>query len=460
MTEILTESYCERCGAKFTFESRAAGRGPISRARIVARGLRNYLTSDSSLDEALAEARREHERHASGAQLQAFHQTFNFCFSCREYVCADCWNEAAGRCRTCAPLPGVPDPLDLRAPQAALDRLETAPVAPVPAAPVVAALAETGIPPQATPTPTLEAPMADVLGWPAEDQPARAASGEGGAEAGGAEGPGAGAETVGAEPPGAVAPVVEGAAAFHSVAAAAPEALREPAAELRAEPTPAAAPEALPEPAAETLIRLAPELEHPSEALPAPERAAAPPPQPVPATEIAAAPRVSAEDVAETAPPGQPVGEPVSSAMSVEAPTAAATEGLPASPAALPETPRAVPEVPGTAPRPPQPAAPATTPWQVIAPDEVPARPAPGPSQSAQPLAARQAGAGSSMGWLLRRRESAQSQVSSRITQNVWEASTRDLVTRPGTGIQACQSCGLPLSANARFCRRCGARQG
>jgi ribosomal protein L40E len=27
-------------------------------------------------------------------------------------------------------------------------------------------------------------------------------------------------------------------------------------------------------------------------------------------------------------------------------------------------------------------------------------------------------------------------------------------------GIQACLSCGLPLSATARFCRRCGTRQG
>jgi hypothetical protein len=48
----------------------------------------------------------------------------------------------------------------------------------------------------------------------------------------------------------------------------------------------------------------------------------------------------------------------------------------------------------------------------------------------------------------------------------VWVASSRDVVAaaRPGVaapvGIHSCISCGLSLSANARFCRRCGSRQG
>jgi hypothetical protein len=50
----------------------------------------------------------------------------------------------------------------------------------------------------------------------------------------------------------------------------------------------------------------------------------------------------------------------------------------------------------------------------------------------------------------------------------VWAASTRDLLTTPptapapaaSTGIQGCVSCGLSLSATARFCRRCGTQQG
>ena len=41
----------------------------------------------------------------------------------------------------------------------------------------------------------------------------------------------------------------------------------------------------------------------------------------------------------------------------------------------------------------------------------------------------------------------------------VWAASSRDVLNRPGSGAQACVSCGLALSAAARFCRRCGSPQ-
>ena len=44
-------------------------------------------------------------RHAVGIadQLDAFHRTFNFCMSCRQYTCENCWNEPEGRCLSCAP---------------------------------------------------------------------------------------------------------------------------------------------------------------------------------------------------------------------------------------------------------------------------------------------------------------------------------------------------------------------
>jgi hypothetical protein len=41
----------------------------------------------------------------------------------------------------------------------------------------------------------------------------------------------------------------------------------------------------------------------------------------------------------------------------------------------------------------------------------------------------------------------------------VWAESTRDLLSRPEAGVSACFNCGLPLSATARFCRRCGTSQ-
>jgi len=41
----------------------------------------------------------------------------------------------------------------------------------------------------------------------------------------------------------------------------------------------------------------------------------------------------------------------------------------------------------------------------------------------------------------------------------MWAASSQDVVSREGTGVQSCVSCGLALSSSARFCRRCGTSQ-
>ncbi len=48
--------------------------------------------------------------------------------------------------------------------------------------------------------------------------------------------------------------------------------------------------------------------------------------------------------------------------------------------------------------------------------------------------------------------------------EGLWAESTRDVVAGPtkgraSTGVRPCASCGLSLSATARFCRRCGASQ-
>jgi ribosomal protein L40E len=50
----------------------------------------------------------------------------------------------------------------------------------------------------------------------------------------------------------------------------------------------------------------------------------------------------------------------------------------------------------------------------------------------------------------------------------LWAESAREVASHQGalaapkaaTGVQPCVSCGLSLSATARFCRRCGSRQG
>lgn len=103
MTEILTESFCERCGTRYTFES-ARPRARLKGVKVLSRGLKNFvLSDDASMDEAMATARNESDRDATSQQLDAFHKTFNFCMSCRQYTCPNCWNQAEARCLTCAP---------------------------------------------------------------------------------------------------------------------------------------------------------------------------------------------------------------------------------------------------------------------------------------------------------------------------------------------------------------------
>jgi hypothetical protein len=104
MPEILTESFCERCGTRYTFESAQPKGARLKGIKTVSRGLRNFVMSDdTSMDEAMASARNETDREATSQQLDAFHKTFNFCMSCRQYTCSNCWNEVEGRCLSCAP---------------------------------------------------------------------------------------------------------------------------------------------------------------------------------------------------------------------------------------------------------------------------------------------------------------------------------------------------------------------
>jgi hypothetical protein len=104
MTEILTESFCERCGTRYTFES-ARPKTRLKGVKVLSRGLKNFvLSDDTSIDEAMAAARSETDREATAHQLDAFHETFNFCMSCRQYTCPNCWNEPEARCLSCAPL--------------------------------------------------------------------------------------------------------------------------------------------------------------------------------------------------------------------------------------------------------------------------------------------------------------------------------------------------------------------
>ncbi|HEX7398564.1 MAG TPA: hypothetical protein VF302_02265 [Candidatus Limnocylindrales bacterium] len=104
MAEILTESFCERCGSRYTFESTTGRRRGLGRIRTLSRGVKNFVANDdTSFTDAMALAREDDSRKASLQQLDAFHKTFNFCMTCRQYTCRNCWNSAVGECLTCAP---------------------------------------------------------------------------------------------------------------------------------------------------------------------------------------------------------------------------------------------------------------------------------------------------------------------------------------------------------------------
>ena len=106
MADTLTESFCERCGTRYTFEAPKERSAALSGVRVLGKGLRKFaLTRAASLDEAISSAKADDERAAVARQLDAFHGAFHFCLSCRQYTCTDCWNEPAGVCLTCEPTP-------------------------------------------------------------------------------------------------------------------------------------------------------------------------------------------------------------------------------------------------------------------------------------------------------------------------------------------------------------------
>jgi hypothetical protein len=108
LTETLTESFCERCGTRYEFKA-PTRLNPLRKTRGLFGGLKNYLTSQDALSDSIGDAMRDEEGALATAQLEAFHEAFNFCIDCRQYTCVACWNDAAGRCRSCVPVAGVDD---------------------------------------------------------------------------------------------------------------------------------------------------------------------------------------------------------------------------------------------------------------------------------------------------------------------------------------------------------------
>ena len=511
MPEILTESFCERCGTRYTFESAAPRKARrLGQFKTLSKGMKNWVMSDdTSLDEAMAAARNDDERELTSQQLDAFHATFNFCMTCRQYTCGNCWNTTEGRCLTCAPhlgheilpapFPEHVAPIRLEAeawpdedvaaasaasngnglgngfhpevvdPWAGTSAVELDGIAEFDPAARLAFLSGE------TPTPTFQ-PETDAIAeapawpsapaWPGADAPAW---------------PGADIAPAAAELP--VEPIV---------AAPAQPASAEPAlaaAETPAEPDPAV--DALARTGAARTTELLRRF-RPGQNIDA-ELAA------FEAEQERAARVASGEPVEMVEPPmveapievfAEPSPTPVAPTPEPEPAYAAAAEHVvePAPEPAAPPIPPAAP-IPPVAPRPtpvwpiaaepiaaelpredriPQPT------WQVFAPDlPVPgAQPpsAPVPSAPPQPFGLR-----NDPQWPVQPDQAespAMALLANRANRTsndaVWAASAQEVLARPTSpsagiqpaGVQPCSSCGLSLSATARFCRRCGTRQG
>lgn len=425
MAEILTESFCERCGTRYTFQTAAPRGRRLRKLRVLSRGLRNYVLSDeTSFEEAFADARSDEERALSHEQLDAFHQTFNFCMSCRQYTCSNCWNAAEGRCLTCAP------DLSREVLPAPFPTLDTS----------VEPLGGVGRNGQAEREHVAAGPAPGA--WPVVDlaRPAPRAPAEV------TVGPESTAEPeIAAEPAIEPAPALEVAAELEVAAAAAPPETPE----VAEPPTRPMTPSPAAEPAAgekigdlaaaaatrtkDLLARFRPGRQIEAEVAPTAAIAGeANVEAPTPVEVEPAAPEVAVAAVAEVAEASEPV---VSEAPTPVAPEPAAPE--PAAPrhedrVEVPVWRLTAPETPETqTPTPPRPTPqwPAAPQWPAT--PQWPPTAAPAPPERHPRLG----------------------------SDAMWVASSRDVIERPGSGVQACISCGLPLSASARFCRRCGSRQ-
>jgi hypothetical protein len=459
MPEALTESFCERCGTRYEFAA-PTQLNTMRKTRGLISGLKNYIMSQDALSDAVGDAMRSEEETLAAQQLDAFHESFNFCINCRQYTCVNCWNDDAGRCRTCVPIAGTDD---------LLERFEATFQAQHPE--LAAAAAEADL---------AQADLNRRLGldaWPSEDLPVGAGNGNG--HAAEAEWPSeellpaASAETVEPEPE--PEPMV----------AEQPEPEPEPMVAEQPKPEPMVAETVDEYPALrvltweeDTTFELEPEPVV-AEAEPKPEPEPEPvvaeaEPEPEPEPVVAEAePELEPEPVvAEAEPELEP--EPVVAETELEPePVVAEAEPEPEPEPVAPQAPQPIRPISETILRMPQPSVqpPAPAEEERVA------------AQSDDPLAvARRAqldllglgdpgeGALAPDRKVLPYRSSGASvhpiEAAVRTASGLpvpgafWDASAREVAgAMSHVGVQACGECGLSLSASARFCRRCGTRQ-
>jgi hypothetical protein len=461
MTDPILQSFCERCGTRYTLSEVEATAPEPPKGRLGLFG-RRPPPEPADADPAPASPASEAAEQFAGS--------FHFCLDCRQYVCTTCWNTEAGGCLTCRQ-PGV---VDRPSGSSKTTRVESPPLDAWPAddvarAALAASAQPTGVaPPGDTASGTVEL---DEWGRPRQPRPAEAAPDEDtttplfssqGAEADpwrgvvfSADEARVEAATRATEPP-APADLSSRLSPEHPAPAwpvpglsstdvgSPPEpadtssAAHDRSEHRAAQPFPAdegmpTAADRLQSPddrpaidanewarSSAAIVRRASLYGAPPQPQPAPEPEPEPvlPPQPQPAPEPEPEPEPVLPPQPQPAPEPEPEPEPV---PDVPLPPSPITPIVP------PPTPPNI-EVwnprsePGPFSQPYQPPAPPVPP---MPPPPFIGGPSPGMPMSARPVPPPPPPA-----------------------------------PRPGSGAYLCTSCGLPLSTKARFCRRCGAPQG
>ncbi|MET0772746.1 MAG: hypothetical protein ABWZ82_06665 [Candidatus Limnocylindrales bacterium] len=86
-TASQVESFCESCGTRYAFEPRrSAKRHLVKVGRLV-----GILADEPDVDDS-----------ALVISKDPFHGAFHFCLECRRFTCPTCWDASAGFCRSCA----------------------------------------------------------------------------------------------------------------------------------------------------------------------------------------------------------------------------------------------------------------------------------------------------------------------------------------------------------------------
>jgi hypothetical protein len=95
MTDTVLQSFCERCGTRYTFAEPQEAKPEGGRSKLGRFGRRAPEPQGDSDGKPSVSTTLPSSDHFKG--------TFHFCLDCRQYTCVNCWNPAKGGCISCHP---------------------------------------------------------------------------------------------------------------------------------------------------------------------------------------------------------------------------------------------------------------------------------------------------------------------------------------------------------------------